>query len=71
VGPVEVLASGEIDADAVRARIDQRRQELGAEVERAQRKLENEGFLAKAPPDLVEEEREKLDAFRRELEELT
>ena len=43
---------------------------LESEVERAERKLGNEGFVAKAPEDVVAAEREKLDAYRRELEEL-
>jgi valyl-tRNA synthetase len=70
IGPVEVLASGEVDADAVRERIEQRRSQLRSEVERAERKLGNEGFVAKAPAEVVEQEREKLAAYRSELEEL-
>jgi valyl-tRNA synthetase len=70
VGPVEVLASGDIDTAAVRERIEARRSELRAEVERAERKLANVGFVAKAPPEVVEEEREKLAAYRTELEDL-
>jgi valyl-tRNA synthetase len=71
VGPVKVLASDEIDPEAVRARLEQRREELRAEVERAERKLGNEGFVAKAPPEVVEEERGKLERYRGELEELS
>ena len=71
VGPVRVLASG-------RAR---RRGRCGAAGEapggaarrgRARRaKLANEGFVAKAPPEVVEEERGKLERYRAELEELS
>jgi valyl-tRNA synthetase len=70
VGPVEVLASGDIDSGAVRERIEARRSQLRAEVERAERKLANEGFVGRAPPEVVEEEREKLAAYRTELEDL-
>ena len=70
VGPLEILGSGEIDAAEVKSRIDQRRGELRAEVERGERKLANEGFVAKAPPEVVEAEREKLGAYRAELAEL-
>jgi valyl-tRNA synthetase len=70
VGPVRVLASAELDAGAVAARLRKRRQELEAEVERASRKLGNEGFLAKAPAEVVEEERGKLERYRQELAEL-
>ena len=52
------------------ARLDKRREELRAEVERAERKLGNEGFVAKAPAEVVEEERGKLERYRAELAEL-
>jgi valyl-tRNA synthetase len=70
VGLVQVLASAEIDAAAVGERIERRREELRSEVQRAQRKLENKGFVEKAPPEVVGEERQKLDRYRAELEEL-
>jgi valyl-tRNA synthetase len=70
VGPVKVLASAEIDGDAVRARIEARREELRSEVARAEGKLANEKFVARAPAEVVEEEREKLERYRAELEEL-
>jgi valyl-tRNA synthetase len=70
VGPVEILASPELDPHAVAARIEERREKLRSEVDRAARKLANEGFVRKAPADVVAEERSKLDAYRAELEEL-
>jgi valyl-tRNA synthetase len=71
VGPVKVLASAGIDAEAVAARLEKRCAELRAEVARAEGKLANEGFVARAPAEVVTEEREKLDRYRAELEELT
>jgi valyl-tRNA synthetase len=70
VGPVKVLASEEIDAEGVAGRIESRREELRSEVERGERKLGNEGFVAKAPAEVVEEERGKLERYRAELSEL-
>jgi valyl-tRNA synthetase len=70
IGPVKVLASAEIDAKAVTARLEKRRQELRSEVERAERKLDNEGFVANAPAQVVEEERGKLERYRAELDDL-
>ncbi len=70
VGPVRVLASEELDAEAVGERLDKRREELEAEIQRAERKLGNEGFVAKAPQIVVEEERGKLERYRTELAEL-
>ncbi|HET9153847.1 MAG TPA: valine--tRNA ligase [Solirubrobacterales bacterium] len=70
VGPVRVLDSDELDAEAVAARLEKRREELRAEVERGERKLGNEGFVARAPAEVVEEERGKLARYRTELAEL-
>ena len=61
----------QLDADAVAERLETRREELRAEVERGERKLGNEGFVAKAPAEVVEEERGKLERYRAELEELS
>ncbi len=71
VGSVKVLASAEVDGDAVRARLEARLEELRSEVARAEGKLANEGFVARAPAEVVEEEREKLGRYRAELEELS
>jgi valyl-tRNA synthetase len=70
IGPVRVLASDQLDAGAVSERLGKRREELRAEVERAERKLGNERFVAKAPAEVVEEERGKLERYRAELAEL-
>jgi valyl-tRNA synthetase len=69
-GPFQLLASDDVDAAQVRERIEARAAELRSEVERGERKLANEGFVAKAPADVVEEERRKLEAYRAELSEL-
>jgi valyl-tRNA synthetase len=71
VGVVQILASPEIDAEAVAVRLERRREELRSEVARAEGKLANEKFVARAPAELVEEERAKLERHRAELEELT
>ncbi len=70
VGPVKVLASEGIDAAAVADRLEKRRAELRSEVARAEGKLANEGFVARAPAEVVEEEREKLARYAAELREL-
>jgi valyl-tRNA synthetase len=70
VGSIEVLSSDEIDADQVRERIEERRRKLTSEVKRAEGKLSNEGFVERAPAEVVEAEREKLEGYRAELEEL-
>ncbi len=71
IGEIEIVASAEIDAEQALARISERRDSLRGEIERAERKLANEGFVAKAPAEVVADEREKLERYRAELEELT
>jgi valyl-tRNA synthetase len=70
VGGVELLETDGVDPDAVRTRIEERRERLRGEVKRGEGKLSNDGFVAKAPADVVDAEREKLAAYRAELEEL-
>jgi valyl-tRNA synthetase len=70
IGPLELLASDDVDATQVRERVAARAAELRSEVQRGERKLANEGFVAKAPAEVVDAERQKLDAYRAELEEL-
>jgi valyl-tRNA synthetase len=67
---VEVLPSDNVDPAEARARIDAERAKLRSEIERARGKLSNKGFTEKAPPELVRNEREKLERFEAELAEL-
>ena len=66
-----LVGGEEIDAEAVRGRLEARREELRSEVARAEGKLGNEGFVSRAPAEVVEEERQKLERYRAELEELS
>jgi valyl-tRNA synthetase len=69
-GMVEIRAGALIDpAEEERKRAAERERVRG-EIARAEAKLANEGFVAKAPEQLVAAEREKLDRLRRELEQL-
>ena len=70
VGTLELLGSDEIDPAQVAQRLEARAAELRSEVERGERKLANQGFVAKAPPEVVEAERSKLEGYRAELAEL-
>ena len=70
VGSVAVLPSEDISAEDQAARVDARRSALQGEIARAEGKLANDGFVKKAPPEVVERERAKLERFRAELESL-
>jgi valyl-tRNA synthetase len=55
-----VPLAGLIDVAAERARLDKEIARKAQEADRLEKKLANEGFVAKAPADLVAKEREKL-----------
>jgi valyl-tRNA synthetase len=61
VKPDRVKANGDAGAEIARLR---------KEVERSERMLANDGFVANAAPDVVEAERGKLERYRRELDAL-
>jgi valyl-tRNA synthetase len=69
-GGVQVLPSEAFDTDEAKQRIEKKRAALVTEIERAEKKLANEQFVAKAPPAVVEEERRKLEEYREALERL-
>ena len=60
----------QVDPEAARARRTEQVRKLRQEVERSEGKLANPGFVEKAPPELVQQERDKLERYRRELDEL-
>ncbi|HET9721313.1 MAG TPA: valine--tRNA ligase [Solirubrobacteraceae bacterium] len=66
-GVVEILASEHVDLGAAERKREAKRAELTAEIERAQRKLENQGFVSKAPAQVVQAERDKLASLQAEL----
>jgi valyl-tRNA synthetase len=69
-GMVEICAGALVDPAEEERKREAERARLRGEIARAESKLANEGFVAKAPEHLVAGEREKLDRLRRELEAL-
>lgn len=59
-----------VDMDAEIQRIEKDLQETERELGRAQSKLANEGFITKAPPQVVEKEREKVESYLATVERL-
>ena len=53
--------AGILDLDAERARLEKAIATVGGEIEKISRKLDNPGFIAKAPEEVVEENRRRLD----------
>jgi valyl-tRNA synthetase len=69
-GALQVYATEALDPGEAERRRREKRIQLEGEVARAQGKLANEQFVSKAPPEVVQAERAKLERFQAELEEL-
>jgi len=72
VGELKILVplAGIIDKDTELDRLDKRTAQLEAEIERVDRKLENQQFVDKAPAEVVDKERGKREALVHNLSEL-
>ncbi len=62
--------AGLIDLDAERARLTRERAKAAGDAEKIARKLANTDFVARAPEEVVEENRERLAAVRNEVSRL-
>ncbi len=69
-GSVALLATDALDLGAAARRVEQRRGWLEAEIARAEQRLENAGFIGKAPAAVVQAERDKLAGLREERDAL-
>jgi len=59
------------DIDAEVARIEKRKAKTSQELAKCENKLSNANFIGNAPPTVVEQERERIAAFKMELQQLT
>jgi valyl-tRNA synthetase len=69
-GFVEIPLAGAIDLEAERARLSKRLGELDRDIERSGTKLANEGFRAKAAPEIVAGEQDKLTRLTAERDQI-
>ena len=56
-----------IDIDKERARLEKELEKATQEIMRLEQKLSNDGFVTKAPPAVVQSERDKLETYRARL----
>ena len=56
--------AGRIDKDAELARLAKQALQIETEIQRISKKLENSGFVEKAPAVVVQKEQQKLDDYR-------
>ena len=60
-----------IDVEKETARVHKEQEKMGKEIERLSKKLSNQGFLAKAPAEVVEKEKAKLADYTEKMAALT
>jgi valyl-tRNA synthetase len=60
----------QVDTEEARGQRAERARQVRNEIDRSEGKLANPGFVQKAPPELVQQERDKLERYRRELDDL-
>ena len=73
VGEMKILIplDGLIDVEAEKIRLQKEMDKLGGEIKRTEGKLSNPKFVDKAPEDVVNKEKEKLNGFKSTLESLS
>jgi valyl-tRNA synthetase len=66
----EVFVEGLVDESAEQQRLAKRRDELSRQIDAMKKRLSNEGYIAKAPPALVQQTKDQLTAAETELAKL-
>ena len=70
VAGVQVWALGIVDVESERKKLEAEHDKLVKRMAGTARKLDNEGFVAKAPPEIVERERKNLESMEGERKNL-
>jgi valyl-tRNA synthetase len=71
VGTTQLMLHVEVDVEAERARLSKEIARLQGEIAKAQAKLNNEGFVARAPAAVVEQEKTRVAQFQETLDKVS
>ena len=70
VGELKLLLKIEVDVGAERIRLGKEIDRLANEIQKARSKLSNESFVARAPEEVVAQEKQRLTGFEQNHEKL-
>jgi valyl-tRNA synthetase len=70
VGNLKLLLKIEVDLAAERVRLGKEIERLATEITKARSKLGNESFVARAPEEVVAQEKQRLAGFEQNYEKL-
>ena len=67
---IEIFVPGIVDVASEKKKLQGQRDKLAGRITGTRKKLDNEGFVAKAPPEVVERERQSLETLEAQLKSL-
>ncbi len=70
IGDIKLLLKIEVDVAAERIRLSKEIERLANEISKAKGKLSNESFVARAPAEVVAQEKQRLTGFEQNHEKL-
>ena len=67
IGDMEIFLGDVLDPEKERARLETQKKKLGKQLEASRKKLANQNFVDKAPAEVVEEERNRVEELSGEI----
>ena len=68
IGDIEIYLGGLVDTEKERERLESRRKKLLEDIRKSESRLGNEGFVARAPAEVIEAERKRLADLRAQID---
>lgn len=68
VGDLEIYLVGALDPEKEKAKLQKQKEKILKELQRSEGKINNPGFVAKAPVEVIEKEKQKVEEMRGQIE---